>query len=96
METLGHFFFVEAKRLWELEVGRESLACIAASGLLHSLHACRGKDKVGFQYLQQGVRMAKDLGLFRKKIAHQTYDVQKPRLRHGRAIVAWGLYNHVV
>ncbi|KAL1297735.1 hypothetical protein AAFC00_006274 [Neodothiora populina] len=95
-EALGSFFFVEADQLWRLEEGKESLACIAASGLLHGLHTCRGKDKVGLTYLVQGVRMAQDMGLFRKKTAAEIYDVNQPQLRHGRAVVAWGLYAYVV
>jgi len=95
-ETLGNFFFVEAKQLWQLEEGKESLPCIAASGLLHGLHSCRGKDKVGYTYLVQGVRMAKDMGLFRKKAAATVYDVNQSRLRRSRSAVSWGLFSYVV
>lgn len=87
---------MEARQLWQLEEGTESLTCIAASGLLHGYHSCRGKDKVGLTYLSQGVRMGKDMGLFRKKTAVDVYDVRRPEDFRARAAVAWGLFSYVV
>jgi len=95
-EVLGTFFLVEAKQLWHLEEGTESVTCIAASGILHGLYWCQGKDKVGFTYLAQAVRMAKDMGLLRKKTVSEVYITRQPEVRHSRAVVAWGLFTYVV
>ena len=82
--------------MWHLEEGTESLTCIAASGLLHGYHSCQGRDKAGLTYVVQGVRMAKDMGLFRSRTAAEVYDVKQPQLRRARAAVAWGLFSYVV
>lgn len=87
---------MEAKQLWQLEEGTESIPSVAASALMHAIFSCQGKDKVGLSYLTQGLRKARDYGLFRKKTAPQVYDEGRPELRRGLAVAAWGLYSYIV
>src|SRR4051794_2142500 len=85
-------FYREARRLWELEEGRESLTRIQSALCLFMVLGKHGRDKVGSMFLGEACRMARDMGLFRVSLPSQ----QKPvndRWEKSRAVTAWSLFN---
>lgn len=89
-------FYKEARRLWELEEGQESLPKLQAALLLYVVLGKNGRDKVGHMFLDQACRAARNLGLFRLS---PSKSMLKPRgaseeaWERSRAATAWALFN---
>lgn len=82
---MGYKFLAEAKRLWELEDGRNRLTTVQAAMLLHVVYCFNGMDKVGISYLVQATAMAHDMQLFEEQ-------GMKRRTEIARGFTAWSLY----
>ncbi|KAF7542118.1 hypothetical protein G7054_g37 [Neopestalotiopsis clavispora] len=61
---LRYQFLAEARRLWEREQSRNHIASVQAAAIISYVLNCDGVDKVGFQYLQQSIRMAHAMDIF--------------------------------
>ncbi|KAJ3529251.1 hypothetical protein NM208_g6594 [Fusarium decemcellulare] len=85
-DNLAYRFLAEAKRLWELQVGRSSLTSIQAAILLNTISNSDGMDKVGRMYMLQAVAMAHDIDLFGSHI-----EIKSSKMRQARAFTAWGV-----
>ncbi|KAF9701037.1 hypothetical protein EKO04_000295 [Ascochyta lentis] len=87
VNNLQNRFLLEAKRLWELEMGISRLTSIHAAQVLHAILNVNGLSTVGDFYISQAVVMAHNLRLF------EPASVQSDsRLRRGREFTAWGLW----
>ncbi|EXL39260.1 hypothetical protein FOCG_18127 [Fusarium oxysporum f. sp. radicis-lycopersici 26381] len=85
--TLGYQFLAEARRLWELEIGRARLTTIQAAVVLSIVCDANGSDEVGRAYLTQAVAAAYGMQLFSAHV--KTND---DREYNARAVTAWGLF----
>ncbi|KAF4470200.1 Zn(2)-C6 fungal-type DNA-binding domain [Fusarium albosuccineum] len=85
-DNLAYRFLAEAKRLWELQVGRSSLTSIQAAILLNTISNSDGMDKIGRMYMLQAVAMANDIGLFGSHA-----EIKGNKMRRARAFTAWGV-----
>ncbi|KAF2465245.1 uncharacterized protein BDR25DRAFT_337166 [Lindgomyces ingoldianus] len=89
-------FYREARRLWELEEGQDSLPRLQSALLLFVVLGKHGRDKVGYTFLVEACRIAQDLGLF---TLSETTSAQKPqevpleKLERARTVTAWALFN---
>ncbi|KAF4963074.1 hypothetical protein FSARC_8876 [Fusarium sarcochroum] len=62
--TLEHLFVAEARRLWDLEAGKNNLTTVQAGPLLYLALAACGMDRIGRSYLLQSVIIAERLDIF--------------------------------
>ncbi|KAF2191960.1 hypothetical protein K469DRAFT_555285 [Zopfia rhizophila CBS 207.26] len=89
-------FYKEARRLWELEEGQDTLPKLQAALLLYLVLGKHGRDKVGHTFLIEACRIGRDLGLFRLL---PSTSIQKPlgvpeaKWERARAVTAWALFN---
>lgn len=88
----GHRAIAEARKLWEIEQGNDSLPSIPAGLLLQATYTGNGKDKAGHIYLMQAVRTAQDLGLFRQTQPVDLGRHQETKVLHARNVIAWALF----
>lgn len=86
-DNLQNRFLLEAKRLWELEMGISRLTSIHAAQVLHGALNCNGLSTLGDFYTSQAVIMAHNLRIFQPAPTQMN-----PRLRRGREYTAWGLW----
>jgi hypothetical protein len=88
-------FYKEARRLWELEEGQDTLARLQAAMCLFLVLGKHGRDKVGHTFLLEACRISRTLGLFR--VSHSA--LQKPshvpeaKWEKARAVTAWAMFN---
>ncbi|KAF5009796.1 hypothetical protein FDECE_4004 [Fusarium decemcellulare] len=85
-DNLSYRFLAEAKRFWELQVGRSSLTSIQAAILLNTISNSDGMDKIGRMYMLQAVTMAHELDLFGSHA-----EIKSSKMRRARAFTAWGV-----
>lgn len=84
---LGYQFFAEARRLWDLEVGKPQLTTIQAAIVLSVVYDANGSDKIGNSYLELAINAGRHIQLFNlSKLNEDTSE------RHVRAVTAWGLF----
>lgn len=86
-DNLQNCFLLEAKRLWELEMGISRLTSISAALVLHGVLNGNGLSTVGDFYTSEAITMAHNLRIF-----EPSPDRMNPRLRRGREFTAWGLW----
>ncbi|KAJ4293412.1 hypothetical protein N0V90_008695 [Kalmusia sp. IMI 367209] len=89
-------FYREARRLWEAEEGEDNLARIQAALALFMVFGKHGRDKVGYMFLQEACRIARQLGLFRlpsPSSIHRPPHIPQERWERARAVTAWALFN---
>ncbi|KAH7396357.1 hypothetical protein BKA66DRAFT_566849 [Pyrenochaeta sp. MPI-SDFR-AT-0127] len=89
-------FYKEARRLWDLESGKDSLTKIQAGICLFLVLGKHGRDKVGHTFLLEACRMGRELGLFQVQqpnASQYTPSVPQRRLDEVRAVTAWALFN---
>jgi hypothetical protein len=86
-QRLGYQFLAEARRLWDLESGRNSLPTIQAGILICVAYSLHGADNVGSSYLAQAIRMAHETNLFAES------NLKSKRMRNARALTAWSLFS---
>ncbi|KZM24621.1 DNA binding [Ascochyta rabiei] len=86
-DNLQNRFLLEAKRLWELEMGISRLTSIHAAQVIHAILNVNGLSTVGDFYISQAVVMAHNLRIF-EPVSVQSDD----RLRKGREFTAWALW----
>lgn len=85
--NLQNRFLLEAKRLWELDMGISRLTSIHAAQVLHGILNGNGLSTVGDFYTSEAVSMALNLRIFEPAPAGMS-----PRLRRGREFTAWALW----
>ncbi|KAF2633414.1 hypothetical protein BU25DRAFT_444169 [Macroventuria anomochaeta] len=86
-DNLQPRFFLEAKCLWELEMGVSRLTSIHTAQVLHGILNGNGMSTVRDFYTSEAVAMAHNLRIF------ELAPVQmNPRLRRGREFTAWALW----
>jgi hypothetical protein len=90
----GKLFFQEARHLWNTSESRDSIKLVQASLELVYYHYANGQDKIGDRYLYDSIRMARNLGLFRKDRAPQAIDPED-KMNQARAVTAWSLFDFV-
>lgn len=90
-------FHRESRRLWHLEEGKDSLPTMISAFLITYELNKMGKDKIGLSFQVHGLRMAKDLGLFRVAptvaAARPPPGVQKQHWERARSVTAWSAFN---
>lgn len=91
--TLLYAFTAEAKRLWEVEVGKDRLTTVQAALLLNSTMNMNGLDTLGSAYLTQAITMAYNLNLFNPHELPETQKNRRKEWKNARLFTAWGLYN---
>jgi hypothetical protein len=88
-------FYREARRLWELGEGQDTLPRLQAALCLFMIEGKHGRDKVGHSFLLEACRIARSLGLFRlpsspaQNPSHVSFDTWAK----ARAVSAWALFN---
>lgn len=93
-ENIGSHFYQEARRLWQLEEHKASITAIQAACILAATLNTEGKDKIGFLFLYQAIRMGRELGFFKQPILPQEYESLRrldPRFFRGCAVTEWAL-----
>ena len=90
----GKAFFLEAKRLWLSEESRDTVVLVSASLELVYYHYANGQDKIGDRYLYDSIRIARNLGLFRKVSIQQRVD-PADKMAVARSVAAWSLFDFV-
>ncbi|CAI6295676.1 unnamed protein product [Periconia digitata] len=85
-------FYREARRLWELDEGNNSLTRIQSALCIFMVLGKHGRDKVGSMFLNEACRIARDMGLFRVSLPSPEKPVDK-RWERSRAVTAWSLFN---
>ena len=86
-DNLQNRFLLEAKRLWELDLGISRLTFIHAAQVLHGVLNGNGLGTVGDFYTSEAITMAHNLRIF------ESAPVQmNPRLRRGREFTAWAIW----
>jgi hypothetical protein len=89
-------FYNEARRLWELEEGQDSLTRLQAALLLFLVLGKHGRDKVGHMFLGEACRVGHHIGLFRFSSSSSTQrppGVSEATWERARAVTAWALFN---
>lgn len=88
-------FYREARRLWELEEGQDTLPRLQAALCLFMVLGKHGRDKVGHTFLLEACRIARTLGLFRvsHSASQKPSHVSEAKWETARAVSAWALFN---
>jgi hypothetical protein len=86
-DNLQNRFLLEAKRLWDLEMGISRLTSIHAAQVLHGVLNGNGLSTVGDFYTSEAVTMALNLRIFEPAPVKMNM-----RLRRGREFTAWALW----
>ncbi|KAF2703392.1 hypothetical protein K504DRAFT_177266 [Pleomassaria siparia CBS 279.74] len=94
-DNVATLFYKEARRLWELEEGQDSLPRLQAALCLYMVLGKHGRDKVGHTFLVEACRIARDLGLFRvsSSSSQRPRRVPQDKWEKTRAVTAWALFN---
>ncbi|KAI0887150.1 uncharacterized protein GGS22DRAFT_105219 [Annulohypoxylon maeteangense] len=89
-------FETEAERLWHIDKLKNMLTVVAASQLLTSISACRGRDEFANECLEEGIQMGKRMGLFgvpsEKSSASSWLDHHKDWIR-AACHTSWGIFS---
>jgi len=88
-------FYREAKRLWQLDQGKESLPRLQAGICLYLFLGKQGRDKAAQPYLVEACRIGTSLGLFQSphpQPTHSPHSATNERWAHVRAVTAWSLF----
>ncbi|KAI1457189.1 hypothetical protein F4805DRAFT_197134 [Annulohypoxylon moriforme] len=89
-------FEAEAERLWQIDKLNNTLAVVAASQLLTSISACRGRDEFANECLEEGIQMGKRMGLFgvasEKASASNWLDSHQDWIR-AACYTSWGVFS---
>ncbi|KAF1847944.1 uncharacterized protein K460DRAFT_279354 [Cucurbitaria berberidis CBS 394.84] len=94
--SLTTMFYKEARRLWDLEQGKDSLTKVQAGICLFLVLGKYGRDKVGYTFLEEACRTGRDLGLFQSQAGEaswKTLNGPHERWDKVRAVTAWTLFN---
>ena len=89
--NIGSHFLKEARRLWEIEESNPSLTTVQSAVVLASTMGMEGKDRLGWQFLEKGLQMAKKIGLFETTSPSLNED---SLLYRARAITAWSIFKY--
>lgn len=87
VDNLQTRFLLEAKRLWELDLGISRLTSIHAAQVLHGILNVNGLSTVGDFYTSEAVTMAYNLQIFEPAPVRMN-----TRLKRGREFTAWALW----
>ncbi|KAM0274397.1 hypothetical protein ACHAQH_007899 [Verticillium albo-atrum] len=88
---LTYQFMAETRRLWELEMnsGEDRITTVQAAMTICACYSTTGLDKLGMEYLAQGIKMAQRLGLF-GSLEH----IENPLRRRVYSMTAWALFGY--
>ncbi|KAF2626280.1 hypothetical protein BU25DRAFT_440684 [Macroventuria anomochaeta] len=89
-------FYYEARRLWDLEEGRDCLTKVQAGMILYLVLAKYGRDRDGQKFLLEACITAQNLGLFDHESPHHSTTpshISVDRWRRARAVTAWAVHN---
>jgi hypothetical protein len=86
--NIGYLFQAEAKRLLELEVGKDKITTIQALLVLNLNINEQGMDKISHSYHVQAIEMAHRMGLFSRST-----DTQSKDWRIARDFTAWSMFS---
>lgn len=92
---LGTRFSAEARRLWQLEIGRRNLTTVQALMIMSATSNGEGKDKLGWFYLTTAVRLSLDMQLQRELSNRPSLPGSggsAHEVRRVRRLTAWGLF----
>ena len=84
--NMGYKFLAEAKRLWELEIGKNKVTTIQAALVMNMCVNMNGLDKVGWSYLGQAIQMAHAMNIF------EPVEVKSKKMKDVRHLTAWALF----
>ncbi|KAF3003580.1 hypothetical protein E8E13_006619 [Curvularia kusanoi] len=89
-DNLTYRFTAEAKRLWDIEItsGRKRITTVQASQILSVIMDFDGIKSLGRVYTEQGLAMARGLGLFEASPSQVRDNMGKTRIW-----TAWSLYS---
>lgn len=94
-ENIGSHFYREARRLWQLEESKPSITTIQAACILGTILSMDGKDKVGFMFYYQAIKMGKEMGFFQEPtLLQEEYESlygSNPRYFRACAVTEWAL-----
>ncbi|CAO2647272.1 Nn.00g081940.m01.CDS01 [Neocucurbitaria sp. VM-36] len=94
--SMTTMFYKEARRLWDLEEGKDSLTKLQAGICLFMVLGKYGRDKVGYTFLLEACRIGRDLGLFQSQPVGASPQLSSEAQRkwgNVRAVTAWALFN---
>ncbi|KAF3054193.1 hypothetical protein E8E11_012008 [Didymella keratinophila] len=89
-------FYYEARRLWDLEEGKDSLTKVQAGMIFYLVLAKYGRDRDGQRFLLEACISAQNLGLFDHESPQNKTTpthISVDRWRRARAVTAWAVYN---
>lgn len=84
--SLGHRFFAEARRLYELEAGKSKITTVQAGVIMSKVFNMDGFDNIGSRYLGQAIQMSHEMKLF------ASVEVKNKKLQRVRELTAWALF----
>ena len=91
---LSPLFHDETERLWKEEESRGGLLAVPAAVLLDIWWKAHDDPALGQKYLQRGIDIANDLGLFQmSSSSREGHGALSKKDRKGRAMIAWGIFN---
>ncbi|KAF1928400.1 uncharacterized protein M421DRAFT_63540 [Didymella exigua CBS 183.55] len=89
-------FYYEARRLWVIESGRDSLTKVQAGMIFYLVLAKYGRDRDGQRFLVEACKSAQNLGLFDEETSQNSgtpTHISVDRWRRARAVTAWAIHN---
>lgn len=89
-------FYYEARRLWDLEDGKDHLTKVQAGMILYLVLAKYGRDREGQSFLTEACKSAQNLGLFDFESPHNKTTpthISVDRWNRARAVTAWAVHN---
>ncbi|KAJ4330572.1 hypothetical protein N0V87_009878 [Didymella glomerata] len=89
-------FYYEARRLWDLEEGKDSLTKVQAGMIFYLVLAKYGRDRDGQRFLLEACISAQNLGLFDHESPQNKTTpthISVDRWRRARAVTAWAVHN---
>ncbi|KAJ4373532.1 hypothetical protein N0V86_007673 [Didymella sp. IMI 355093] len=89
-------FYYEARRLWDLEEGKDSLTKVQAGMIFYLVLAKYGRDRDGQRFLLEACISAQNLGLFDLESPQNSTTpthISVDRWRRARAVTAWAVHN---
>ncbi|KAF3009503.1 hypothetical protein E8E13_003784 [Curvularia kusanoi] len=89
-------FYYEARRLWDLENGKDHLTKVQAGMIMYLVLAKYGRDREGHKFLAEACKSAQKLGLFDFESPYNKATpthISADRWNRARAVTAWAVYN---
>jgi hypothetical protein len=85
---LSYRLFAEAKRLWELELGKSIVTTLLAALVMNVVYNMDGLDQIGHLYMVSAAKIAHKMNLFAPQAVIWPADVETARQFTG-SLFSW-------